>query len=184
MAVINPSADVKKFVMLAMVSGCLFVALMLVRFGVFDYLRSKPKTISVDTLTAAAGRESWLNIFQNKRKIGFAHSRLIPNASGYRLQEDVSMRINTMGMVQEIRLKTKSQLLADMSMADFELSIASGRFDFTARGKVENTKLVLWTSGNGEKEKRAEILIKKRPYLTAGVIGAIGAMQPSPGLTS
>ena len=68
-----------------------------------------------------------------------------------------------------------------MSLADFDLKIASGRFDFSVRGSVNDTKLTLWTAGTGEDERRAEINIKKKPYLTAGVIGAIGAMQTIPG---
>jgi len=91
------------------------------------------------------------------------------------------MRINTMGMVQDIRLKTDGQLKPDMSLADFNYRIASGRFQFSARGSVNDKRLTLWTASGAEAERRTEIEIKKKPYLTAGVIGAVGAMQTKPG---
>ena len=170
-----------KIRMLALFFGCVFVALMLARIGVFDYLRSRPKAIDAAALTSVSGKESWLNIYQNKRKIGFSHSRLTPSGKGYLLHENVVMRINTMGMIQDIRLKTDSRLNQDMSLADFELLISSGRFQFTARGSVSGTKLTLLTAGTGEAERRIETVIKDKPYLTAGVIGAVSAMQTSPG---
>ncbi len=170
-----------KMRMLALLFGCVFVALMLVRLGVFDYMRARPKAIDASALTSVPGKESWLNIYQNKRKIGFSHSRLTPTGDGYQLHENVVMRINTMGMIQDIRLKTDSRLNADMSLSDFELMISSGQFQFTAKGRVNGTNLTLLTSGTGEAERRIETVIKEKPYLTAGVIGAVSAMQTSPG---
>jgi hypothetical protein len=39
---------------------------------------SGPKSVSMDAGSAATTRESWMNIYQNNRKIGFAHTRLTP----------------------------------------------------------------------------------------------------------
>ncbi len=166
---------------LGLVFGCIFLVLMLVRFGVLDYFRSKPKRIDTTALANVSVKESWLNIYQNQRKIGFSYSRLTPMVAGYQLNEDVVMRINTMGMIQDIRLKTDSLLNTDMSLAEFDVSIASGRFEFTAKGKVDGKKLTLRTTGAGESERRAEIDIQEKPYLTAGVIGAISAVETAPG---
>ena len=177
------SAEVKKYAYFGLLTGALFLALMLVRLGVFDYLTSRPKAVTAAALTATAQRDSWLNIYQGSRKIGFARFGLTPSEGGYRLSEDVVMRINTMGMVQDIRLKTRSRLKPDLSLKDFQITVASGRFQFEARGVVDDVGMTIWTSGTGESERRTEIPVARKPYLAAGVIGAIGAMQTTPGET-
>jgi hypothetical protein len=67
----------------------LFLILLLVRMEVFEHLFSGPKSVSMDAGSAATTRESWMNIYQTNRKIGFAHTRLTPQAAGYELQEKI-----------------------------------------------------------------------------------------------
>jgi transglutaminase-like putative cysteine protease len=68
-----------------------------------------------------------------------------------------------------------------MSLADFQFLIASGRFQFETKGQVSGKILTLRTSGAGEAERRIETTLKGKPYLTSGIISAIGAMQTAPG---
>ena len=83
-----------------------------------------------------------MSIFQNDRKIGFSYTRLAPQSAGYELEEQVLMRVTTMGMVQELRLRTRATLLADLSLERFDFEVASGRFRFTAQGERADGLLV------------------------------------------
>jgi len=47
------------------------------------------------------------------------------------------MRINTLGMVQDINLKTHGVLNDDFTLSSFNFKISSGRFAFSAKLKAQ-----------------------------------------------
>ena len=85
------------------------------------------------------------------------------------------MRINTMGMIQDISLKSSGLLHADFSLASFSFEVSSGRFDFAAQGSVSDTDLSLKTGTPGSKQSRT-IPLKEKIYFTSGIVQA--AAQP------
>ena len=113
-----------------------FTSLFLVRLGLIEKLFSRPRPLPIASITSSGDKENWMNIFQNNRKIGFSHAWFSAENAGYLLQETVHMRINTMGMVQDINLNTRGRLKPDFSLADFEFEINSGRFSFSVNGCV------------------------------------------------
>lgn len=175
------ASGINRIRLFGLAAGLLFVGLMLVRLGLLNEVVEQPKTVTAGALKGSPPRENWLAIYQRDRKIGYAHSRLSPIEDGYRLAEQVRMRINTMGMVQDLRLETSSRLHPDMSLADFEFSVSSGRFRFSARGSVNNTTLTLRTAANGREDVRTELSLRHKPYLAAAVLNAIGALDVRPG---
>jgi len=158
----------------------LFLILLLVRMDVFERLLSGPKSVSMDAGSAANTRESWMNIYQNNRKIGFAHTRLEPQAAGYELQEKILMRINSMGMVQDLRLQTRADLLSDLSLKRFDFEVASGQFRFSANGTVSGESLSVHTETAGAAHN-VETSLKKKPYLAAAVLPALSSQRLKPG---
>jgi hypothetical protein len=158
----------------------LFLMLFLVRVDVFDRLVSGPESVSVGPAPAARVGESWMSIFQNNRKIGFAHNRLSPQNAGYELQENIRMRINSMGMVQDLHLQTRADLLSDLSLDRFDFEIASGPFRFSAQGRVAGDVLSVHTETAGAGRSVA-IPLKKKPYLTAAIIHALSSQRLKPG---
>jgi len=161
-------------------AALVFVFLFMIRLDLFEKLFSRPKTLSISKSNAPHKKETWMNIFQNNRKIGFSHSRFSTENDGYRLQETVLMRINTMGMVQDIHLRTRGRLKADFSLADFDFEINSGRFSFNVNGSVSGDVLNIQIAGAGTGRKTA-IKLKTKPYLLAGVTAAIAAAELSAG---
>ncbi|MBT8373032.1 MAG: transglutaminase-like domain-containing protein [Deltaproteobacteria bacterium] len=121
-----------------------------------------------------------MSIFQNDRKIGYSHSRFAAENDGYRLQETVLMRINTMGMVQDIQLKTRARLKADFSLVDFDFEINSGRFSFNVSGSVTGDKLTIQTASVGSR-RQTDIKLKTKPYLLTGITAALAAAELNPG---
>lgn len=151
-----------------------FLALFAIRMGVFDALFFRPKTLPLSAMGEITGRDNWMNIFQNNRKIGFSHSRLAVEDTGYRLDETVFMRINTMGMIQDINLKTQSRLNPDFTLADFNFEISSGRFQFTVQGLLEGNVFRIQTESAGSR-RTVDIPLKNKPYLLAGLVDAVAS---------
>ena len=153
-----------------------FAFLFLIRLDLIDKLLYRPQTLSISEIESPHTKETWMNILQNKHKIGFSHSTFSPEDNGYKLQETTFMRINTMGMVQNINLRTQGQLNADFSLAEFDFEINSGRFSFTVNGNVSDDVLTVRTTSAGASRK-FDIRIKKRPYLMAGITAAIASTK-------
>jgi len=124
-------------------------------------------------------RNTWKNIFQNGQKIGVSHSTFSKIETGYRLHETLYLRINTMGMIQDISLDTNGKLNPDFSLSSFSFEISSGRFRFTATGFVSNDTLTITTRSAGAAREQ-KIQLKKKIYLTAGIIDAVMASDLSP----
>ena len=157
-----------------------FLFLFSIRVGWLNNILSRPKTLSVAAIGEVAEKDTWMNIFQNDRKIGFSHSRFSKKDTGYRLQETVYMRINTMGMVQDINLKTDGRLRADFTLADLNFEINSGRFSFQVKGSVSDDILKIETSSAGDR-RTLDIRIEQKPYLFSGIIYAVAASELKPG---
>jgi len=82
------------------------------------------------------------------------------------------MRINTMGMVQDITLKTHGVLNDDFTLSSFNFKISSGRFSFSATGSVSGDIINIKTQSSGAL-RTFDIKLKKKPYIAAGILDAI-----------
>jgi hypothetical protein len=162
------------------ITAGLFLILFLIRVDLLERLLAGPQSVPLGPAPAAKDRESWMSIYQSNRKIGFAHNRLSPRNDGYELQENIRMRINSMGMIQDLHLRTRAELLSDLSLDRFDFEIASGPFRFAAQGRVAGDVLSVRTETAGA-GRNIEIPLKKRPYLTAAIIPALSPQRLKPG---
>ena len=112
-------------------------------------------------------------IFQGGNKIGYSRKRFRSDGSSYELQETVFMRLNTMGMVQDIYLNTRGRMNPDFSLAAFKFEMDSGRFNFSASGEVEGETLRVSTSSGNT--RMFEIPLENRPFLVGAVVHAVSA---------
>jgi len=181
----------KRFWVGAIVSSILFTSLMVYRVafysGTFKNVKSKidwsSKPLKSD--------ESWMNIVQNFKKIGFSYRSLENMDDGYRIDEETVMRINTMGMVQEIHVESKSTTDMDFAVKTFDFNIASGTFNFSVIGEIKGNTMYVKSSdrlirsddsakqsnqaaytSTDKRSKPIEIPLENRPYLTSGIIQA------------
>jgi hypothetical protein len=157
-----------------------FAVLFSIRLGIVASLLSRPRTLSLEAIHAVSERETWMNIFQNEGKIGFSHSRLYSEPDGYRLTEAVQMRINTMGLIQDINLNTETRLNPDFTLREIDFEISSGRFRFRVRGAVNGNILRVTTESEGSSHS-LDILLKDRPYHFGSIIEALAATDLKPG---
>ncbi len=167
-----PSSDLKSFRTVGLIATVIFLALFLVRVDALELFFGGPTSLSSGAVSMVRGRESWMNIFQNDRKIGVSYTRLAPRSDGYELEERVSMRVTVMGMVQELRLHTQAALLADLSVERFDYEIASGQFHFAAHGAREGGLLRVTTETAGARQA-LDVPLKSQTYLTGAVIHAL-----------
>ena len=152
-----------------------FLLLFMIRLDLFEKFFNRPQSLEIYSISSPHEKEAWMNIFQNNRKIGFSHTKISPDSEGYRLQETVLMRINTMGLVQDIQLKTRGRLKADYSLSAFDFEINSGRFSFSVNGTLSGEVLTV-TSASAGSRRRMDIRLKNKPYLMAGITSALAAV--------
>ena len=90
----------------------IFLVLLTIRLGLFQ--ENKPLPLPITKKVPAS--YAWHEIFLETEKIGYSHRRVIPRKNGYRISETTFMRINTMGLVQDINVTTTGILAKDMSL--------------------------------------------------------------------
>ena len=160
------------------IAGALFAlvfsVLLIIQLDLLNKIFSTPQTLSISTLSVLPERDTWMNIFQKDKKIGFSHKTFTKKEKGYLLQENIFMRINTLGMIQDINLKTHGVLNNDFTLSSFNFEISSGRFAFSATGSVSGDIINIKTQSSGALRTFA-IKIKKKPYIAAGILDAIRA---------
>jgi hypothetical protein len=170
----------KKFLISGMVCFAVFLTMLAIRLDLFDALRHSRGLPAEIAAGSVEERDSWLNIYQNDGKIGYARRRLSRKADGFAVEESVFMRLNTMGMIQHIQVETRGELLDDFSLQTVHFRIRSGRFSFSARGKVANGVLEITTDTAGS-NRNYQIRLPDKPYLAAGLFDALHAADLKPG---
>lgn len=116
--------------------------------------------------------DTWMNLYLKDKKIGYSHSVLTRENSGFRMDETLFMRMNIMGFSQDVRMTTSADLKDDLSLNSFDFSLRSGLFEFNASGKMlPGNKLSLTTDLSGNSGAN-EIQLAHVPHLTGAVLHA------------
>ncbi len=153
-----------------------FTILLVVRL---EFFRPRPGSDSVPKGQGAVEvrpGETWMAIHQNRKRIGFSHRTIERTGLGYRVVEKTVMKINTMGMVQDLMVTSESDTEPDFSLRSFDFEVVSGRFRFQVTGNIENSLLQVTTRANKDDPSTpVTIRLESKPYLTAGIVQAMGA---------
>jgi hypothetical protein len=137
-------AEKKKKIM-SCVSGVtaitLFVVLLFIRLDIPARMghRDPPPATSRSLFS----EDAWMEIRQKGIKIGYVHRRKENAPEGRKFSEDIFMRINTMGVVQPVTVKTSAHFNPEGQIRDFKFSIASRLFPFNVEGTVDGGKMVV-----------------------------------------
>ncbi len=155
--------------------GLLFLLLLAIRLDVFkwgqsQFFQAKDGTIpGLGSSQTFQNKETWMNISQSGRKIGYAHRLFSSTEKGYHFVESVFMQINTMGVVQGMTFKTDGHLNLDMTLSSFDFDLRSSLFSFKAHGVVNGKQVTLYTEIPGS-EKKTVIALKEVPHLANGIL--------------
>ena len=170
----------KSFLSAGIVFALVFAVLFSIRldlFGKIEFGPAIPDNISPDSVPE---RDTWMSIYQKERKIGYSHKTFFKEETGFTVQETLFMRINTMGMIQDIHLNTTGRLHPDFTLSEIDFKINSGRFSFSTHGRVDGKVLAVRTESAGA-EQKFKVKLKRRPFLVAGLVDAVGAYGLKPG---
>jgi len=170
----------KPFWILIGLFGIIFAVLFSFRLGLLKQYGAEQKDFPLSSISHLPDKDSWMNIFQNGRKIGFSHTIFSKTEKGYELKETFYMRINTMGLVQDLNLTTRGRLNPDFTLSSFDFEIDSGRFHFVAQGTVSGDRISITTQSAGSTRK-VDVKIRERLFLAAGIVDAVVARGLVPG---
>jgi hypothetical protein len=137
-----------------------------------EFFQSGPEPVaSTQKVPANRPAESWMNIYQNKKKIGFVHRTFSALDKGYYFSENVLMRISTMNVPQMLKITTEGYLNPDMTVSSFNFNLSSSLFRFSANGVVVKNKLILY-SGLPDAQQKSEIPLTSIPHMSGSVYDA------------
>ncbi len=151
--------------------GLVFLILFSFRLDVFNAFHGVPERLSLSSPNALPEKDVWMNILLKGRKIGSSHTVFLKIQDGYRLEETVRMRLNTMGLTQDIILKTFGRLNSDFSLSSFDFEMGSGRFHFSAQGSVSKNVLSIKTGSPGS-SKDIHVPLREKIYMPSGILNA------------
>jgi hypothetical protein len=161
-------------------SALIFLFLFALRLGIFQKREADLRVDHPFHAQTQMDRETWMNILQQGQKIGYAHRQFYKTDTGYRILESVFMRINTMGMVQDIRYRTEGSFHPDFTLSHFDFDLQSSLFRFKASGVVRKGGLTLITSTSGS-EQKIDIPLEKDIHLPIGILETLNAEDLRPG---
>ena len=170
----------KPFWILLCLFGLLFAILFSFRLGAVNTFNPVSEELASFPIERVPEKDSWMNILQNGRKIGSSHTFISKTAKGYLLKETLYIRLNTMGLTQDLILKTAGKLNNDFTLSSFDFEISSGRFHFSAQGAVSGNVLSVKTHNFGY-SKDVHLKIKEKIYVSSGIVDAAYASGMKPG---
>jgi len=158
----------------------LFAFLLILRLGILEEREAEHKGDRIFTAQIKTDQETWMNIFQQGKKMGYAHRQFYKTVEGYRIVESVFMQINIMGMLQDIRFKTEGNFHPDLTLSSFDFELQSSLFRFKARGVLQDKILTLFTYQLGS-EQKIDLPLEKESTLSLGLLKALNHEDLKPG---
>ena len=158
----------------------LFAFLLIIRLGILEEGEADHRNLRPVSLHTGKDRETWMNIYQQGEKIGYAHRQFYRSLEGYRITELVFMQINLMGMVQDIRFKTEGNFHYNLTLSSFDFELQSSLFRFNARGTVKGRTLAV-LAGKPGSEQKIEFPFEEDTHLSISIIEALMNEELKPG---
>jgi transglutaminase-like putative cysteine protease len=147
------------------------------------YIRPS-SVIALDVITAEGVRatDEWFGIYQQGKKIGYAHSRTIPEAETYHLYEESEMDILALGSVQRVKTIINSYTTRNFLLKYFDFTLQSDMTTMKIKGAVIKKQLVLDIE-TGDQTRTEKIQLASPPYLSPNIKPAILLMGLETGKT-
>ena len=146
-----------------------FLILMFIRLEFFQ--KKTEHVAGVQIIKSQRTQDTWMNIYQNGKKIGVVHRTFTTLGNKSRFNETVIMQINTMGVTQALNILTEGDLNPDMTLSSFNFDLNSNLFRFNAHGQVAKNKLILFT-GLPSAQEKSEIPLKDIPHISGSIYDA------------
>ncbi len=138
--------------------------------------------IALDEVTKECVRtaDDWFGIYQQGRKIGYAHTRTTTEGDVYRVFEESELDVLALESVQRIRTVINAYTARNFQLKYFDFVLDAGSSHMTIKGAVVRKELVIDILTGGE--TRTEHLKLSEPiYLTPNLRSAVVLMGLEPG---
>lgn len=146
-----------------------------------NYLRPS-NVIALDVISDEGVRtgDEWSGIYQQGRKIGYAHTRITREADTYHLLEESELDLLALGSVQRVRTVINSYTAKNFLLKYFDFTMQSGMSSLEIKGAVVGKKLILdiMTAGQTRTER---IRLREAPYLSPNIKPALILLGLEPG---
>ena len=159
-----------------------FVSLLLIRLGVFQRIDTEQTRDYPLATQTWVDRETWMSVSQHGQKIGYSHRQFSRSNEGFRVVEFVFMRINMMGMIQDIRYRTEGMFQQDLTLSSFNFDLQSNLFQFKARGISDGKTLMLMAGPSGS-ERRVQLPLESETFLPVGLLEILNTKTLKPGFS-
>ncbi len=157
-----------------------FAVLMALRLGAFRDDVPRMDFEPLEGIQSQQDRETWMGVFLQGQQIGYVHRQRSKTSTGHRILESVFLRLNTMGMVQDVRFKTEGILLPDFTLSSFDFDLQSGLFRFRALGIKSGRTMTIFT-GPGDLDRRTRFTLEQDVYLPVDLFGSLMEAGLKPG---
>jgi len=121
-------------------------------------------TPEVQQLARQESQEEWFAIYQHGSKVGYSHTRLLPQEEGYSLTEELFLHLSFLGETQEVFTRIHAKLESDFSMKSFTFRLQAGPIAYSLGGDVADGSLMLLSQMAGQ-EQTQRIPLSQPIYL-------------------
>ncbi|HOJ51423.1 MAG TPA: transglutaminase-like domain-containing protein [Syntrophales bacterium] len=104
--------------------------------------------------------EVWMEITQAGKTVGWSHRIIQAEKEGYDVEEEIVLRLKSMGVPQEVRCNLRGKLNQNRTLKEFRALVSSSFYEAKVEGKVEGHRLFLSSGG-----KNVEIPLPGVPLL-------------------
>jgi hypothetical protein len=125
-------------------------------------------TPEVQKLAKEEIQQEWFAIYQHGDRVGYAHNELRPRAVGYMVNEELFLRLNFLGEVQDISSLVQANLEEDFSVKSFIFRLQAGPVNYRLRGGVREGNLILVSQMAGQ-EQSQQLPLSHPIYLSSGM---------------
>ncbi len=145
------------------------------------YLRPSA-VIALDAISEEGVRsgDEWAGIYQQGRKIGYAHTRVMREADTYHLTEETELDLLVLGSLQHVKTVTNSYTTKNFLLKYFNFTMQSATSSMEIKGAVIGNKLVLDILTGGQ-TRNERIPLKEPPYLSPNIKPALILLGLEPG---
>lgn len=137
------------------------------------YLR--PSTvIALDVITEEGVKagDDWSGIYQQGRKIGYAHTRILPEADTYHIMEESELDFLVLGARQRVKTVINSYTTRNFLLKYFDFTMQSDMSSMQIKGAVVGKQLILDIVSSGQTRSQ-RIRLKETPYLSPNIKPAL-----------
>ncbi len=138
--------------------------------------------IALDVITQEGVRtgDEWFGIYQQGRKIGYAHTRTLPEGDAYHLYEESELDILALGQMQRVKTVINSYTTKNFLLKYFDFTLQSQLTTMELKGAVVKNQLVLDISTGGRTRKE-HVKLTEPPYLSPNIKPALILLGLEPG---